>query len=71
MLPNPIRARVPVWAAAPAFGAQVVVSGRNLATLWTKYPGIDPEANRLPNGNDDLGTPPALRTYNVRLNLAF
>ena len=51
--------------------AQVVFSGRNLATLWTKYPGIDPEANRLVNGNDDLGTPPALRTYNVRLNLAF
>ncbi|MEO5818746.1 MAG: SusC/RagA family TonB-linked outer membrane protein [Gemmatimonadaceae bacterium] len=51
--------------------AQVVLSGRNLATLWTKYPGIDPEANRLANGNDDLGTPPALRTYNVRLNLAF
>lgn len=51
--------------------AQLVLSGRNLATLWTKYPGIDPEANRLANGNDDLGTPPALRTYNVRLNLAF
>ena len=51
--------------------AQIVFSGRNLATLWTKYPGIDPEANRLANGNDDLGTPPALRTYNVRLNLAF
>ncbi len=51
--------------------AQVVLSGRNLATLWTRYPGIDPEANRLANGNDDLGTPPALRTYNVRLNLAF
>lgn len=51
--------------------AQLVLSGRNLATLWTKYPGIDPEANRLANGNDDLGTPPALRTYNVRLNLGF
>ena len=51
--------------------AQVVLSGRNLATLWTKYPGIDPEANRLVNGNDDLGTPPALRSYNIRLNLAF
>ena len=51
--------------------AQIVFSGRNLATLWTKYPGIDPEANRLANGNDDLGTPPALRTYNVRLNLGF
>jgi TonB-linked SusC/RagA family outer membrane protein len=51
--------------------AQVVLSARNIATLWTKYPGIDPEANRLANGNDDLGTPPALRSYNLRLNLAF
>ena len=55
--------------------AQIVFSGRNLATLWTKYPGIDPEANRsvsnLAGGNDDLGTPPAIRTFNVRMNLAF
>lgn len=55
--------------------AQIVFSGRNLATLWTKYPGIDPEANRsvsnLAGGNDDLGTPPAIRTFNVRLNLGF
>ncbi len=55
--------------------AQIVFSGRNLSTLWTKYPGIDPEANRqvsnLANGNDDLGTPPAIRTFNVRLNLSF
>ena len=55
--------------------AQIVFSGRNLATLWTKYPGIDPEANRsvsnLAGGNDDLGTPPAIRTFNVRLNFGF
>ncbi|HTK54587.1 MAG TPA: SusC/RagA family TonB-linked outer membrane protein [Gemmatimonadaceae bacterium] len=51
--------------------AQVVLTGRNLATLWTKYPGIDPEANRNINGNDDLGTPPALRLWYARLNLAF
>ena len=51
--------------------AQLVFSGRNLATLWTKYPGIDPEANRNINGNDDLGTPPALRLFFVRANLAF
>jgi TonB-linked SusC/RagA family outer membrane protein len=51
--------------------AQLVLSGRNLATLWTKYPGIDPEANRLANGNDDLGTPPAIRYFLARLNLAF
>jgi TonB-linked SusC/RagA family outer membrane protein len=55
--------------------AQLVFSGRNLATLWTKYPGIDPEANRLVSnlaaGNDDLGTPPSIRTFNVRLNVGF
>jgi TonB-linked SusC/RagA family outer membrane protein len=55
--------------------AQLVLSGRNLSTLWTKYPGIDPEANRsvsnLAAGNDDLGTPPAIRTFNVRLNVGF
>lgn len=51
--------------------AQLVLSGRNLATLWTKYPGIDPEANRNANGNDDLGTPPAIRLWLARVNLAF
>jgi hypothetical protein len=55
--------------------AQLVFSGRNLATLWTKYPGIDPEANRLVSnlaaGNDDLGTPPSIRTFNLRLNVGF
>jgi hypothetical protein len=55
--------------------AQLVFSGRNLSTLWTKYPGIDPEANRLVSnlaaGNDDLGTPPSIRTFNVRLNVGF
>ena len=51
--------------------AQFVLSGRNLATLWTKYPGIDPEANRNGNGNDDLGTPPAIRLWLARVNLAF
>jgi TonB-linked SusC/RagA family outer membrane protein len=50
---------------------QLVFSGRNLATLWTKYPGIDPEANRNGNGNDDLGTPPAIRYWIARLNFAF
>lgn len=51
--------------------AQLVLSGRNLATLWTKYPGIDPEANRQLNGNDDLGTPPAIRYWLARINFAF
>jgi TonB-linked SusC/RagA family outer membrane protein len=51
--------------------AQLVLSGRNLATLWTKYPGIDPEANRQANGNDDLGTPPAIRYWLARINFSF
>jgi len=51
--------------------AQLVLSGRNLATLWTKYPGVDPEANRQANGNDDLGTPPAIRYWLARLNFSF
>ena len=58
-----------------ARGAQLVVAGRNLSVLWTKYPGIDPEANRsvanTGGGNDDLGTPPAIRTWIARVNLNF
>ena len=57
-LPGPVGPRQVVL-------ARVATSRRS----GTKYPGIDPEANRfsppLANGNDDLGTPPALRTYNV------
>jgi TonB-linked SusC/RagA family outer membrane protein len=56
-------------------GAQLVFSGRNLGVLWTKYPGIDPEANRSVNntggGNDDLGTPPVIRYWITRINLNF
>ena len=60
---------------ARAKGAQLVFSGRNLGVLWTKYPGIDPEANRSVNntggGNDDLGTPPVIRYWITRVNLNF
>ena len=56
-------------------GAQLVFSGRNLGVLWTKYPGVDPEANRsitsTGGGNDDLGTPPVIRYWITRLNLNF
>jgi TonB-linked SusC/RagA family outer membrane protein len=55
--------------------ARLILSGRNLGVLWTKYPGVDPEANRLVanggGGNDDLGTPPALRFWTVRMNLNY
>jgi len=60
---------------ARAKGAQIVFSGRNLGVLWTKYPGIDPEANRsvanTGGGNDDLGTPPVIRYWITRINLNF
>lgn len=60
---------------ARAKGAQLVFSGRNLGVIWTKYPGIDPEANRsitnVGGGNDDLGTPPAIRYWITRVNLNF
>jgi TonB-linked SusC/RagA family outer membrane protein len=60
---------------ARAKGAQLVFSGRNLGVLWTKYPGVDPEANRsitsTGGGNDDLGTAPVIRYWITRVNLNF
>ena len=51
------------------------LSARNLAVLWTKYPGLDPEANSSVNntggGNNDFFSPPVLRTFQARLNVAF
>ena len=44
--------------------AQIVLSGRNLSTLWTLYPGIDPEEN-------GSGNPPALRLFFARVNFGF
>jgi hypothetical protein len=42
---------------------------------WTKYPGIDPEANssvsNTGGGNNDFFSPPALRYWLVRVNLGF
>lgn len=53
----------------------LVLSGRNLGVVWTRYPGVDPEANRsvanTGGGNDDLGTPPAPRYWLGRINVAF
>jgi TonB-linked SusC/RagA family outer membrane protein len=54
--------------------ATLIGTGRNLH-VWTKYPGIDPEAT-VGNGSDSRGneeyfsTPP-LRTFTFRLNLNF
>jgi hypothetical protein len=60
---------------ARATSATIILSGRNLGTPWTKYPGIDPEANSNAanngGGNNDFFSPPALRYWLVRVNLGF
>ena len=58
-----------------AKSATLVLSGRNLGTPWTKYPGIDPEANssvgNTGGGNNDFFSPPTLRYWIVRFNLGI
>jgi TonB-linked SusC/RagA family outer membrane protein len=58
-----------------ARSATLVLSGRNLGVLWTKYPGLDPEANSAINtsggGNNDFFSPPVLRYWIARVNVAF
>ncbi len=53
----------------------VAVSGRNLGVLWTKYPGLDPEANssvaNTGGGNNDFYAEPALRYWVAKFNLGF
>jgi TonB-linked SusC/RagA family outer membrane protein len=60
---------------ARAQSATIVLSGRNLGTPWTKFPGIDPEANssvgNTGGGNNDFFSPPALRYWILRVNLGF
>lgn len=55
--------------------ASIILSGRNLGVLWTRYPGLDPEANSAINvtggGNNDFFSEPVLRYYLARVNLAF
>ena len=55
--------------------ASLVVSGRNLGYLWTKYPGVDPEANNsvanTGGGNSELTAQPPIRYWVARLNFAF
>ncbi len=61
---------------ARAFSADrlgITLSGRNLAT-WTNYTGIDPEVNGQGEANfaqRDFLSLPALRSFNVRVNLGF
>ena len=55
--------------------ATVILSGRNIGTPWTKYPGIDPEINssvgNTGGGNNDFFSPPAIRYWLLRVNLGF
>jgi len=44
------------------------LAARNVSTLWTKYPGLDPEAGG--QFNDNWIVPP-LRTFLARINLTF
>ena len=53
----------------------VVVAGRNLGYLWSKYKGVDPESNgsvaNTGGGNTDLTAQPPIRVWTARLNFAF
>jgi TonB-linked SusC/RagA family outer membrane protein len=51
----------------------LTVAGRNLA-LWTKYNGVDPEANNFGQANfatSDFLTQPPVRYWTARVNLGF
>jgi TonB-linked SusC/RagA family outer membrane protein len=53
--------------------AMIVGTGRNLH-VWTKYPGIDPEASvntADDRGNEEYFSTPPLRYFTLRLQLAF
>ena len=59
----------PAWAQRVRLRTGTVsLTARNLNTLWTKYPGLDPEAGGQFNDN---WTVPPLRYFLVRLNLTF
>lgn len=55
--------------------ATLVLAGRNIGVLWTKYPGIDPEMNSAVNNaagsNNDFFAAPPLRYWLARVNLSF
>ena len=46
-----------------AHNATLIVSGRNIGMLWSKYPGLDPEVSQT--------SEPLLRYWLARLNVAF
>jgi TonB-linked SusC/RagA family outer membrane protein len=50
----------------------LVLSGRNIGVLWTKYPGLDPEANvSAGSSSNDFYAEPPLRYFIGRINVAF
>ena len=55
--------------------ASITLSGRNLGVLWTRYPGLDPEANvsvaNTGGGNNDYYAFPPLRYWLLRVNLGL
>ncbi|HEY7188933.1 MAG TPA: TonB-dependent receptor plug domain-containing protein [Vicinamibacterales bacterium] len=56
-----------------ATDASLVAAGRNLA-VWTRYPGVDPELSADDSdrsGNYAMPATPPLRSFTLRLNLAF
>jgi hypothetical protein len=59
----------------PLQSATVVLSGRNLGTVWTRFPGVDPEANvdvaNTGGGNSDYYAFPPSRYWLVRVNLGL
>ena len=54
---------------------RVVLAGRNLGYLWTKYPGVDPESNNqvanTGGGNTDLTSQPPIRYWTARFIVTF
>jgi TonB-linked SusC/RagA family outer membrane protein len=57
-----------------ARNVSLTVAGRNLGT-WTKYPGLDPEANETGSTSNftqgEFGTQPQVRYWTARLNFNF
>lgn len=53
----------------------LVLSGRNLGYVWTRYPGTDPEANRritaTGGGNSELTAQGPIRYWLARINVTF
>jgi TonB-linked SusC/RagA family outer membrane protein len=50
----------------------IVVSGRNLGLVWSRYPGLDPEANSSAGSSSrDFFSEPPLRYFIGRINMAF